>query len=234
MALRPASSRFSSRVIGSAPWVFGAPWPRQVAHDQRLLDRGIEWVNLPAPAEWNRATAEQICRELLSHNVAGIFFKPTPFVPPEQKGVNRELVERLADAGVAVLLLDFDVADYPDRSQFDVVGINNRRAGYRVAHHLLGLGAQRIDFITIPAYPSTVVDRIRGCHEAMRDAGIEPHAEWVYQCDADCQRVMDALTQTPRVDALVATNDLTAITLLQGLTRRGVRSARGHAHGIVR
>ena len=44
--------------------------------------------------------------------------------------MNEEIVTSLANAGIAVVLLGRCIYSYPRRSRFDLVGIDNRRAGF--------------------------------------------------------------------------------------------------------
>ncbi len=43
----------------------------------------------------------------------------------------------LERAGIPIVLLDRCFEPYPDRSNFDLVGIDNHRAGYVLTRHLI-------------------------------------------------------------------------------------------------
>jgi len=47
-----------------------------------------------------------------------------------------------SEADVPVILLDRDLDDFPSRSGYDLVGINNRRAGYVLTKHLIQQGCK--------------------------------------------------------------------------------------------
>ena len=89
--------------------------------------------------------------------VAGVFFAPVELTPGMEK-VNRKVADALDRAGIVVVLLDRDVEQYPRRSKFDLVGIDNVRAGFLQADHLLQLGCRRIDYLPDPCRhrPSTL------------------------------------------------------------------------------
>ena len=57
------------------------------------------------------------------------------------------------------MLLDRTVAAYPAVDTHDLVGIDNRRAGYLITEHLLRLGARRIAFVTRRHAAATVAAR---------------------------------------------------------------------------
>ncbi len=62
-------------------------------------------------------------------------------------------------------------APYPYRSQFDLVGIDNRAAGYMITEHLLKLGCKRPVFISRERSASTVQGRIAGFTKRCADTG---------------------------------------------------------------
>ncbi|MDA0814605.1 MAG: GntR family transcriptional regulator [Verrucomicrobia bacterium] len=73
----------------------------------------------------------EICRYFLDKDVDGIFFAP---LEHEEHciayGLNHRIVARFQKAGVPVVLLDRDFCPFPERSNLDLVGINNYRAGF--------------------------------------------------------------------------------------------------------
>src|SRR5207244_13140428 len=86
---------------------------------------------------------------------------------PQKDTINRTLVEIFDKAGIPVILLDRDLVAYPERSHYDLVGIDNRRAGYAITAHLLRSGCRRIVFIGRPGSAPTVDARIAGYREAI-------------------------------------------------------------------
>ena len=88
--------------------------------------------------------------------------------------VNRKIASTLDEAGIPVVLIDHCVLPFPQRSRHDLVGIDNRRAGYLATEHLLQLGAKRIVFIAFPGAAPTVAARASGYRECLlnHDLGI--------------------------------------------------------------
>ena len=119
--------------------------------------------------------AAQACRQLVARKVAGVFFAPLELTPRKDT-INRTIAEVFDKAGIALVLLDRDLVPYPERSGYDLVGIDNRRAGYAVTSHLLRRGCRRVIFIGRPGSAPTVDARIAGYREAIADAptSLEP------------------------------------------------------------
>jgi DNA-binding LacI/PurR family transcriptional regulator len=157
--------------------------------------------------------AAQACRQLVARKVSGVFFAPLELTP-EKDAINRRIANALDRAGVPVVLLDRDLVPYPSRSPYDLVGIDNRRAGYVLATHLIERGCRRVAFVGRPGSAPTVDARIGGYKEALNAAGLTPH---VCRIDpADRAQVKDALRK-PRSDGFVCANDFTAAQLLRTL-----------------
>ena len=85
---------------------------------------------------------------------------------------SQKIAEILDKAEVPVVLLDRDLVPYPDWSRYDLVGIDNRRAGFTITSHLPRLGCSRVVFIGRPGSAPTVDARIVGYRGALADARI--------------------------------------------------------------
>jgi GntR family transcriptional regulator of arabinose operon len=189
-----------------------------IARASRTNHDEILWGAATRDVESKVQQALQLCNYYLSKDVAGIFF--APFEHTENgDAVNREIVETLQRASIPIVLLDRDVCRFPARSTFDLVGIDNRRAGYVVTQHLLKLGCERIVFVGLPNSAPTVAMRVAGYRDAMcgsrkRDAaeiGAPDSKEWVSK-----------LLQAQRPDGIVCANDRTAGELMLTLSALGV------------
>jgi len=165
--------------------------------------------------------AETLCRRYIDQRVAGVFFAPLELTP-EMNRVNRDIADAFDRAGIAVILLDRDVAQFPRRSKFDLVGIDNFRAGCVQAEHMLQLGCRRVDYVGRPLSAPTVDARIAGYRYALTSHGIAPEDAWVHRGDpADLDYVRTIADQHP--EAIVCANDITAANLMRSLIRLDVR-----------
>jgi DNA-binding LacI/PurR family transcriptional regulator len=113
----------------------------------------------------------QACRQLIAKKVSGVFFAPLELTN-EKDTINRRIADVFDKAGIPLVLLDRDLVTYPERSRYDLVGIDNRRAGYTITAHLLKCGCQRVVFIGRPRSAPTVDARIGGYKEAVADASL--------------------------------------------------------------
>lgn len=174
-----------------------------------------------SPRDEVAAVAEQV-EWLLEREVDGVLFAPLEGVA-RREAENRAICRRLTEAGVEVVLLDRDVADFPGRSDFDLVGMDNVRAGALLGSHLAEQGLHRAVFLSYPDYPSTTDLRAAGCRWALSRAGVAVRPDWHAQGDPSEDdwviRVLDE--HDPQV--VVCSNDRTAALLLQTLARLGRR-----------
>ena len=159
--------------------------------------------------------ARQLCAHYIDRRVSGVFFAPIEFLP-NKDGVNESIAELLSVSGIPVVLLDRCIKAYPERSRYDLVGIDNRRIACKITHHMLSKGAARPIFFDRPYSAPTVEARARGFHDAF-PAGAVVHGE---PSDLDfVKRVM--AEHAP--DGVVCANDATAAKLMQSLEQLGYR-----------
>ena len=139
----------------------------------------------------------------------------------EKDAINQRIAELFDKAGIAVVLLDRDLVSYPQRSRYDLVGIDNRRAGHVITAHLLNSGCKRIVFLCRPRSAPTVDARISGYREALAEAGVDFEPYICRTALDDASEVREVL-QTVRPDGFVCANDFTAAHLLRTLNGLGV------------
>ncbi|NYF78314.1 GntR family transcriptional regulator [Granulicella arctica] len=180
------------------------------------------WGHAMGDAALQEREAEQLCRQYIEQKVSGVFFAPLEFTPAKD-AVNHRIVSALEKAGVAVVLLDRCYAPYPLRSKYDLVGIDNRRAGFLITQHLLRLGLRRIAFVAKPLSASTVVARIAGYREALFAYGIDMREDLVRRGDPDDPAFVEQVLQTCKPEAIVCANDAAAARLMTHLNAQGIR-----------
>jgi DNA-binding LacI/PurR family transcriptional regulator len=166
--------------------------------------------------------AWQLCRQYIERRVSGVFFAPLELAA-EKDDANERIARALDAAGTPVVLLDRTVVPYPRRGHHDLVGIDNRRAGYVITEHLLMLGARRLAFVAMPNTAATVDARAAGFREALYAAEVPVHPSLVQRVDPGdvpaVKRLMESLTPA----GIVCANDRTAARLMRTLIGLGLR-----------
>ncbi len=162
------------------------------------------------------------CRQFIQRRVSGVFFAPLEHTPRHEQ-VNRRILSELSIAGMPTVLLDRCLLPYPQRSAYDLVGIDNRRAGYMITEHLLKLGCRRILFWTYPLSATTVEARIAGYHEALVACGARAEPQLVQRADAEDVKLVRSAMDANSPDGIVCSNDRTAAKLMHTLIVLGYR-----------
>jgi GntR family transcriptional regulator of arabinose operon len=194
------------------------PICRGMADAQHGSHHVLLWGSSLADAGHVEEQASQACRQLVAKKVSGVFFAPLELTR-EKDAINRRIADVFDRARIAIVLLDRDLVPYPGRSGYDLVGIDNRRAGYTVTAHLLKAGCRRVAFVGRPRSAPTVDARISGYREAMGDAKLAPSVHRVDPEDLD--DITRILTKV-RPDGFLCANDYTAAQLLKTLMALGV------------
>ncbi|MEX0654390.1 MAG: GntR family transcriptional regulator [Phycisphaeraceae bacterium] len=178
--------------------------------------------DLSAGEDFSPEQAETLCRQYIDRHVDGVFFAPLE-LPENRVEVNQRMAESLTRAGIAVVLLDRDLLDFPQRSDFDLVGIDNFAAGFDLADCLLESGRRHLRFFARPSYPATTDLRMAGCREAMARRGLKVPRTWARFGDPAEPAAVKALLARPTPDGIICSNDLTAAVLMQTLGDLDVR-----------
>jgi GntR family transcriptional regulator of arabinose operon len=166
-------------------------------------------------------SVESLCQQYIAQRVAGVFFAPSEFSQTMEES-NRRIASMLERAAIPVVLLDRCFEPYPDRSNFDLVGIDNHRAGYILTRHLLQAGAKRIVFAMRRNSASTVDARVAGYREALYALQHGAHGTVISGDFENPHYVQDMLDRV-KPDGIVCANDVTAAGLMQTLISLGVK-----------
>lgn len=161
--------------------------------------------------------AERLVREFRARGVAGVFLAPLE-TTGRRELANRRLVEVLRGADITVVLLDRDLLDFPARSELDLVAVDDVRAGFQVASHVLRGGRKSLSFVARPGFPSTTDLRMAGCRQAAAhaDAGFTVHIG-----DPESEAFVATVVPATAKQAVVCANDLTATAFIASVQRLG-------------
>jgi DNA-binding LacI/PurR family transcriptional regulator len=171
------------------------------------------------PGDQGKSLADcalRLCRQFIERRVAGVFFAPLEHAPGKDV-LNGKIARALQKARIPVILLDRPLLPFPAPLQHDLVGIDNRRAGYVVTGHLLGLGCRRIHFIGLAGVASTVDDREAGFREAIHVGPADQapvHRVAAEDIDMAARQLVSA-----HADGIVCANDRLAGSMMHALRR---------------
>lgn len=168
----------------------------------------------------NNPEREEVCiRRLLSRRVDGMFIAPVYRIEMDAP-VYRELLAR----GTAVVLLGHPA---PFCDAFVSVSTDDLQAGYQVTKHLLEIGHKRIAFLSGRLVAPWAVERLEGYRRALREAGIEPEDNLIFNAGSTAEDGVKAclqlLNEKCGATAVQAVNDLVAIGCAETLLGQGMR-----------
>ena len=198
------------------------PICKGMARSPSLSGHSLSWGHSLSTSSNKEEEAQQLCQQYIEQRVSGVFFAPLEFSRRRDQ-VNQRILKALTEARIPVILLDRCVLQYPERSAYDLVGLDNRRAGYVVADHLLRQGARRVAFLAETGAAETVDDRIAGYREALLAHGRPVAPEMIIRGDASDAASIQRELKKNKIDAFQCGNDLTAAKLMQSLLSLGVR-----------
>jgi LacI family transcriptional regulator len=136
---------------------------------------------------------------------------------------NTDLLQRLGPLGIGLVMIDRD--DHPG-VKCDRVVTDDLEVGRLAASHLVEQGRQAIAHIMGPPIVHAK-RRADGYRAALKQLGARTRAEWIVRggfMEADGYRAMTKLLALePRIDAVFATNDPTAIGAMKAIWDAGLR-----------
>jgi GntR family transcriptional regulator of arabinose operon len=179
------------------------------------------WGNAVTQDKEKEHVAEQLCQHYISQKVAGVFFAPLEFSAHRHQA-NHHIVNALSRSGIPIVLLDRCLAPYPNRSTYDLVGVDNRRTAYVATEHLIRAGAKKVGFFCEPNSASTVDARIAGYREALVGHQMQRGQDLVKFGDPADTAFVKSILKKDNPDAFLCANDHTAGLMMHTLLSLGV------------
>lgn len=161
-----------------------------------------------------------LAADFIKKRVAGVIYEP--LAEPNGNEANEHILRAFRKAKIPVVLLDCDTVPFPERSEYDVVGVNDVEAGAKIARHLIDAGAKKIHFLISSLCPTTFLNRLYGVEAELTRAGL-------FEKDAVLRAEPDDLAALKRhikrrgmPDAFVCGNDLSAAIFCKTLEKAGL------------
>lgn len=217
---RPGSSRaFGLLIPGLGRGEIFEPICARIAELSQAYDFTLSWGASGAYTKGEGLEIVAQARRFAAAGVDGVFFQPLELVEGAPD-ISREAVDILTSSGIPIVLIDADYAPFPERSPYDLIGIDNIRAAYRATWHLCAQGARRVDFVSRPFTAVTAQYRRVGYRQALLDAGITPTAAWEHELDPEDAEAVRRMCAGGATDILCV-NDETAALLMRTLDQIG-------------
>ena len=197
------------------------PICRGIMRSPDASSHSLTWGHSAAQHETPQNSAVRLCRQYIAQKVDGVFFAPTEFSDTKDE-TNHLIASLLTDAGIPIVLLDRPIELHPAQVLYDLVGIDNHRAGYLATRHLISVGAKRIVFAMRRNSAATVDSRAVGYRAALFDHEVG-HAGIVVTGDFEDETWVHSVLKTHHPDAFVCGNDVTAARLMKTLIALGIR-----------
>lgn len=225
-AMHPATRLLGLIIPGLGETEIFEPICSQIAAEASSVHCALVWGHASKPgaaAAGDEAVA--LAESYARQRVGGVFFAPVELTP-DRTAVNAAVARVLDEAEIPVVLLDRDIVPHPQRSRFDLVSIDHRRAAHMLVADLIARGEKKIFFVARPLSAPTIGLRISGYRDALREAGIEPDSRWVQFGDPADPTFVRQLIRAGRDATFVCGNDVTAANLLHTLDELGVEVPR--------
>ena len=173
--------------------------------------------------EERTAQAMELAERFVAENFAGVIYEP--LTGPAGDAVNPVILEMFERNKIPVVLLDCDIVPFPERSRWDVVGINDIEAGARIAKHLISAGARNIHFLVGKIGPNTYRNRIDGAELALKSAGVRMSGSGnVLHAEPDDLKSLKRYLKRQKTppDAFICSNDAIAAMFKKTLEAAGL------------
>lgn len=157
--------------------------------------------------------AVESAERLVARRVRGVFYLPHGISGAGESGQppgDRDLRPRQRPGGPARPRY----CEFPQRSAYDLVGVDNLRGGYLLGQHLIDLGCRRTMFFAESVAFSSARARWIGYRAAMEASGIEPRA---FGGDPESAATIMQVIRQYEPDGIVCDNDRHAAIIMRHL-----------------
>ena len=181
---------------------------------------------LKGRADERQAAALAFAKRCVENHVAGVIMEPIELVPGKDE-TTEEILAILKGMDIPIVLVDRDIPTTRGRSEYDLVGIDNFRAGYLLGEMMIKAGAKRISYLNFRESAPTVRRRAQGVAQAVLDAGLVWSRRNVIELEiGDAHALAKIMEGRTPPDAIVCANDRTATFVIRTLSAIGLKVPR--------
>ena len=163
-------------------------------------------------------------RKLAVDRVEGVIFRP--HLNPEHSAANKEILSIFQHTETPVVLIDSDISPRPERSDCDLVAVDNVSAGRRIAAHLLDTGRRRLAFMMSGVdicSNANWENRLFGIAGEVAVRGMDEGVSTLRFSPDDTESLRTLFRSRRRPDAIACGNDKTAAALVESIKAIGGR-----------
>ena len=196
------------------------------------LENSAEKLGYKIRLETSRnTTSEQMvneirvaARKLAVDRVEGVIFRP--HLNPKHIEANKEILSIFHHTETPVVLIDSDISPRPERSDCDLIAVDNVSAGRRIAAHLLETGRRHLSFMMSGveiASNANWENRLFGIAGEVAVRGLDDGVSTLRFTPDDTRSLRALFRSRRRPDAIACGNDKTAAMLVESLKAIGIR-----------
>ena len=163
-------------------------------------------------------------RRLATQRVEGVIFRP--HLEVNLICANNEVLKIFKNSETPVVLIDSDVSARPERSDCDLVAVDNVSGGRRIAAHLLDTGRKRLAFMMSGLEIGSNANwenRLFGIAGEIAVRGLDEGVGTLRFPPDDLESLRELFRSKRRPDAIACGNDRTAAVLTESLKAIGKR-----------
>ena len=171
-------------------------------------------ISVPGDNDGVGRSPVDAAKKLVQCGVSGVILIPHQVDNVTGKW-NESMLNVFRSAKIPVVLLDRDYLEPPHRSQFDLVSLDNTRAGFELGCHLLERGRKKIAYVGNPKTYSSIYGRLAGLRKALALEVLElPEGSIFSTSQEEFQRIIQRV-KTGKIDAVVCNSDQDAALFMR-------------------
>lgn len=160
-------------------------------------------------------------KKLVQSGVCGVIMVPH-HVDGQSDKCNESMLNVFLNAKLPVVLLDRDFREAPHRSAYDLVSLDNSRAGFELGCHFLERGRRQLVYFGNPhAYPSTHA-RISGIRKALALQNLSLPDERIVDASEEGFSAIVKNVEEGAVDGVVCNSDHDAALFMRRCLEAGL------------